>query len=283
MKKKIVRLLLFIYKNCKKSDLLKKVIKRIIGEDKIKVSFNGFLVQAGIRTSIESGVFFDNYNEVMVLELIKSYASKGYNFIDAGANIGLHSLTAANSNPDIEIYSFEPELFNYQQFVKNIILNDFVNIRPFKMGLGNLSDNKILNINEGWNKGKHSLKNNFAGSQKKINIPITTIDVFKYNINCNNLIIKIDVEGYEKEVIDGAESICRQTQNCIVIIELLEENNGLSICNEITHNLKNNNFNEIYKIIDDTSLCKVDNFKGSGDYVFLKGLDAKKNIENYTI
>ncbi len=36
------------------------------------------------------------------------------------------------------------------------------------MGLGNFLDNQTLNINEGWNKGKHSLKNNFEGVIKKL-------------------------------------------------------------------------------------------------------------------
>ncbi|KIC03396.1 hypothetical protein OA88_03195 [Flavobacterium sp. JRM] len=280
MKENISRLLIYVYKNFKRSNFLRNLIKRIVGKDKIKIFFNGFIVQAGIKTSIESGVIFDDYNEVMVLRLIKAYAFKGYNFVDIGANIGLHSLTAASSNSDIEIYSFEPEYFNYQQFVKNIILNDFINIRPFKMGLGNLSENKTLNINEGWNKGKHSLKNNFEGSHKKVIIPISILDVFKDNIKCDNLIIKIDVEGYEKEVIDGAKKVFSQTENCILIIELLEENNGFSTCNEIISDLQKNNFDEIYKIIDDNSLYRVNDFNGSADYVFLKGENTRKNIKH---
>ncbi|MES2804254.1 MAG: hypothetical protein V4652_01700 [Bacteroidota bacterium] len=76
MKENIVRLLLFIYKNLKRSDFLRKLIKIIIGNNKIEIIFNGFIVQAGIKTSIESDVFFGSYNEEMVLELIKYYAIK---------------------------------------------------------------------------------------------------------------------------------------------------------------------------------------------------------------
>jgi FkbM family methyltransferase len=281
MKKNIVKLLLSIYKNFRRSYRLRNLIKRIIGNDKIEISFNGFIVQSGIKTSIESDVFFDSYNEVMVLELIKAFAFKGYDFIDIGANIGLHSLTAATSNKDIEIYSFEPEPNNYQQLVENIVLNKYFNIRPFKIGLGNFSVNKSLNINEGWNKGRHSLKINFEGSQKKINIPLSTLDGFKDNITVKNLIVKIDVEGYENEVIEGAKLVFNQTENIILIIELLEENNGLLTCKEIINKLRENNFEEIYKIDDNNNLYKVVDFDGSADYVFVKGQDAKKHIVNY--
>lgn len=281
MKRIVVRLLLFIYKNYRRSNLLRNLIKGIIGYSKIEINFNGFKVNAGVKTALETDVIFDSYNEVIVLELIKTCVLKGYGFIDVGVNIGLHTLTAANSNMDIEIYSFEPEPYNYQQLVENIVLNKFFNVRPFKIGLGNFSVNQTLNINEGWNKGKHSLKINFEGSQKKISIPILTLDIFKDNIKGEKFIIKIDVEGYEKEVIEGAKILFSQTENIILIIELLEENNGHLICKEITNNLKENNFEDIYKINENSSsLSKVFDFEGSADYVFIKGKDAKKHINN---
>ncbi|MGQ7945240.1 FkbM family methyltransferase [Flavobacterium sp. WC2509] len=281
IKKHIIRLFLFFYINFKRSNFLRNLIKKIIGDDKIEIAFNDFKVKAGVKTAFEIDVVFNSYNEVMVLELIKSYTLKGYNFIDIGANIGLHSLTAASSNPTIEIYSFEPEPNNYQNFVENIVLNKYLNIRPFKMGLGDFSINKTLNINEGWNKGKHSLKLNFEGSNKKINIPLTTLDSFKENIKFEKLIIKIDVEGYEKEAIDGAKSVFYQTENIILIIELLQENNGFLNCEVITNNLIENKFECIYKISDNNNLHKVDGFKGSADYIFVKGIDAKKHILNH--
>lgn len=280
MKRIVVKLLLFIYYNYRRSDSLRNLIKIIIGHSKIEIVYNNFKVKAGVKTALELNVVFDSYNEVTVLELIKVYAHKGYNFIDVGANIGLHTLTAATSNSDIEIYSFEPEPYNFQQLVENIVLNKYLNIRPFKMGLGNLSSNKTLNINEGWNKGKHSLKINFEGSHKKIKIPLTTLDSFKENIECKNLIIKIDVEGYEKEVIEGAETVFYQTENVILIIELLEENNSFLICKEITNKLRENNFEYMYKIEDKSGLIAVADFDGSADYVFVKGMDAVRHIKN---
>lgn len=121
------------------------------------------------------------------------------------------------------------------------------------------------------------MKLNFDGN-KKINIPLTTLDSFKENITENNLIIKIDVEGYEKEVIDGAKLILNKTKNVILIIELLEENNGLSMCEQITLVLKENDFEYIYKI-KDNDLLKVSSFEGSADYIFIKGIETKNSLD----
>ncbi len=278
MRRIILLVLLFIYKNYRRSNVLRNFIKSIIGNNKIEVTFNDFKVNAGVKTALESNVIFNSYNEMMVLKLIKIYSLKGYDFIDIGANIGLHTLTAATSNSNIEVYSFEPESHNYQDLLKNIILNNCYNIRPFKMGLGNLTLNKTLNINEDWNKGKHSLKLNFPGSNKKIIIPLSTLDTFKDNIKSKNLVIKIDVEGYEKEVIEGSKHVFYAAENIMLIIELLEENNGFLVCKEITNILLENNFEFIYKIINNSELSKVSDFDGSGDYVFLKGTETKKNF-----
>lgn len=147
MKQIIVKSFLLIYKKIIKRNFLRNLIKRLINNDKIIVNYNNFKVQAGIKTALESDVIFGSYNELMILKLISGYSEKGFCFLDVGANVGLHTLTAATSNSDIEIYSFEPEPNNYQNLIKNISLNECFNVRPFKMGLGNISENKVLNIN----------------------------------------------------------------------------------------------------------------------------------------
>lgn len=272
MKESLLKILLLIY-NFKRSNLLRNIIKKIAEKSAIQVVFNNFKVYVSLNSALESKVIFNEYDEMIILDLIKKYASAGYDFIDVGANIGLHSLTASNSNSFIEIFSFEPEPNNFLSFIKNIGLNEFNNIKPFCMGLGNVNTIISMNINEGWNKGKHSIKVNFNDRQTKINIPVTQLDNFAQNINSNQLIMKIDVEGFEKEVLDGAKKVINQTDNVVLIIELLEEINGANACQDITDFLIENNFNKFFKI-DGNNFFEVLKYGGSSDYIFLKGDDA---------
>ena len=276
MRQQILELLIAIYKKFGRREKIKSLIKIIIGNYQILVNYEGFFVFAGIKTALESNVIFDNYNETFILKIIKLYAQNGYNFIDVGANSGLHSLSAASANTDIDIFSFEPDPINFSNFASNININKFYNITPFKMGVGDSIANKFLNINQGWNKGKHSLKLNFEGSLEKIKIPVSTLDSFTTYIGDNYLVIKIDVEGYEQEVINGAKYILEKAENIIVIVELLEENNSLDTCNQIVNDLKYSDFKIIYKI-DYNNLTQVSEFNGSADYVFIKG-DKTKDI-----
>lgn len=272
MKKKILKALIYLYLNYKKSNFLKNLIKKGLGKDKIVTRYNDFFIRTGVVSAIESNIIFDIYNETAILNIISKYAKKGFNFIDIGANIGLHSLTASKSNPDIEIFSFEPEPNNFSDFIKNISLNDFKNVRPFNIGLGDKKSVEKLYINEGWNKGKHSLKQNVENTRKTINIPILKLDDFSEIIDFENLIIKIDVEGFEKEVIEGGQTILKNSSNTILIIELIQEINGLETCEKIFEILKKIGFVGLYKFNNENDLIEVSEFSGSSDYMFLKGV-----------
>jgi FkbM family methyltransferase len=243
------------------------------------IPFNGFKINVGTNSAIESNLIFDSYNEFNILKLIKKFSADGYNFIDIGANIGVHSLTAASANDTIEIFSFEPESNNFKHFIDNISLNSYQNIRPFKMGLGNSKVVSVLNINEGWNKGRHSLKVDFQGSTKKLKIPITTLDSFIDVIDTHQIIFKIDVEGFEKEVLQGAKSILQKAEKSMLIIELVSEINEVETCKEIIDTLKSHGFQKIYKMDLNNTMIAVDGFNGSADYVCFKGILNTDRLE----
>jgi len=281
MRQLIVKILLKIYNFYLKKDRLKRLIKIIIGDKKIIITFNGFKIYTSNNSAIESSILFGEYSEQIILDLIKKYANKNYNLIDIGANVGIHSLTAATINNKIEVFSFEPEPSNFLSFIKNIGLNNIENIRPFRMGVGDVVGNNMLNINKGWNKGKHSIKVNFAPNfNERISIPVTKLNAFKDNIIGENFIVKIDVEGFEREVIEGADEIFKKFDNCILIIELITEINDLEICKKIISSLKEKDFEHIYKISNRADLILVEDYEGSADYIFIKGKDAIESIQN---
>jgi len=68
----ISRALLFIYNNIKSSNSIRRLIKKSIGERKIQIEFNDFKIYAGIHSSIESNIIFNDYNEMTVLKIIKN-------------------------------------------------------------------------------------------------------------------------------------------------------------------------------------------------------------------
>lgn len=280
MRELLIKFLVTIYLSFKKSHQLRILIKSLFGNRRYSFDFKGVTFQANPNSAMESSIIFKTYNEELILDLIRHFSIKGFDMIDAGANIGIHSLIAASANPKIEIYSFEPEPNNYDNFIKNLILNNFLNIRPFKMGLGNQVINLTLNINKEWNKGKHSLKKTFEGSDEKVLIPITKLDFFKDNLKNSDLIVKIDVEGFELEVIEGGKSIFQETENSILFIELLKDNNDARVCEFIFRMLKEFGYGNSY-MIKENELIGVKDFRESTDYLFIKGEKAKLNLSEF--
>ena len=135
-------------------------------------------------------------------------------FIDIGANEGTHSYFFSKRFQIV--HAFEP-IKEITESLKNFRRK---NITVHNIGLSNEIKNIDLKtpVIEGKEiYGLSSIKNNFKGNFKKRRIPIKILD----NYNFKNVdLIKIDVEGNEYEVIQGAiKTIKRYKPNLIVEIE----------------------------------------------------------------
>ena len=197
--------------------------------------------------------------------------------MDIGANIGVHTLTAASTNSKAEIFSFEPEPDNFLELIRNIQVNNFDNVIPFKVALGNEVTSTLLNVNEGWNKGKHSLKNHITNVKRQVSVPVLKLDLFEESLRNKNLLLKVDVEGFEKEVLEGGNKVLSSTQNSVLIIELISEINGQEVCAEIVKSLINFGFLKVFKV-DKNTLIEVSAYEDSADYIFVKGSESLKQL-----
>ncbi len=128
--------------------------------------------------------------------------------LDIGSNIGLISLSICNNLKYNSIHLFEPNpsYFNYS---KNL-LNSYNNIYFNNVGVGNENKEEILycsrNENIGWNtflKKDPLQSDTFINNMDQYLCKIITLDTYYKDIN-NIDFIKIDVEGYEAYVIEGA-------------------------------------------------------------------------------
>ena len=144
-------------------------------------------------------------------KMIKKSLKRGMIGLDIGANIGYYSILMAERCK--KVYSFEPQNDNYKILKRNILLNNCENkIIPERKALANYTGRAALKINR-FNNGGHSIAMKFNVLDRKA---IETVDCIKlddYFINKPNPeIIKMDVEGYEREVIQGGESVFKSAK-----------------------------------------------------------------------
>jgi FkbM family methyltransferase len=139
--------------------------------------------------------------------------------IDAGANIGMSSIYFANKYKGAVIIAIEPEESNYVLLKRNT--KNYTNIITIKAALWNkpeeisLYDTNLGNF--GFMVGKNDAEMKPSIKIKKHNTSTITIDEIIKNINIDFIdIIKIDIEGSEKEVFESCNNWITKT-NCLII------------------------------------------------------------------
>jgi FkbM family methyltransferase len=157
--------------------------------------------------------------EYHLYELYSQIINKESYCIDAGANLGFHSIQFGLLGK--KVYSFEPQSYVYNQLCTNILFNGLDNIiNAYKLGLGDEEENKQMwNIeHENWvGNGAHNWggrgiiqdtldperANNNEFREEDI-IKVITLDSLKI-LKCD--LIKVDVQGYELKVFMGAKQL----------------------------------------------------------------------------
>ncbi len=126
---------------------------------------------------------------------------RGATYLDVGANIGLTAITAASTRPDLRVVAFEPVRSNAELLARNIAENRLENCAVVNSAVGDKPGEVAMNNNGPWSTIESS-----AGGH--VDIPIVTLDDYcaAYLPDTRVDLIKIDVEGYEPNVLAGAST-----------------------------------------------------------------------------
>ena len=147
-------------------------------------------------------------------DFVYDYLQNGDTFVDVGANIGIITLTAAVKVGSAgKVYSIEPHPTIFLNLNGNIELNNLNNIHTFSTALGNKKGE--VNFTNNRSDSLNSVLENSGG----ITVPICKLDDLPINESSIEL-MKIDVEGYEKAVLEGArETIIRDRPSLLIEME----------------------------------------------------------------
>lgn len=166
---------------------------------------------------IDKHIFLYGTYEPHILDVIATYLKPGGIFVDVGANIGQHSMFAASivGNKG-RVYSFEPIPYIYKQLIESVKINHFESIieaYPFALGSENKTESLYVETN---NVGGSSIVGPHGDANKKIEVEIKRGDD-TLALLPKIMLVKIDVEGYEFEVLSGMEKTLRQHLPVIVL------------------------------------------------------------------
>ncbi len=171
---------------------------------------------------VERSLYYTGTYEMGTLDIIERYLPEDGVFIDVGANIGLMSLVAAlRIGENGQVIAFEPSRKTREIANHNIEINNLEDkITLMSSALGAKKEKKLLFDNLDINRGAASLvKGKESGEGEEIEITTLDSDYSQQKID----VLKIDVEGYELEVLKGAVEILRRKKPPVLIVECTEE------------------------------------------------------------
>lgn len=162
---------------------------------------------AGVTGNIYTGLH--EFNEMgFLLHFLRAKDT----FFDVGANVGSYTLLASGVCSSNTI-AFEPVPSTFNILAQNIILNKLSNLVKLEnAGVGKEMGKLEFVANED--------TTNRVASEKdlhKISVDIVKLDDY---CSSNPILIKIDVEGYETEVLNGGSNMLNNVNLKAIVIEL---------------------------------------------------------------
>lgn len=161
-----------------------------------------FAFKDRIRNKIINNQISDEKVYDKLQELIKSDSI----VLDVGANYGQLSILWSQNNSGVTVYAFEASKFIFDILKKNILIN-LANVKAINSLVGNKSQEKI-NIKKAFLKKNYTYGSNRIEEITEFNkkgdiINAIKIDDLKFDKEISAM--KVDVEGYDIDVLKGAE------------------------------------------------------------------------------
>jgi FkbM family methyltransferase len=159
-----------------------------------------------------SGAAYLGLHEYADMAFVLHLLRPGDLFVDVGANVGSYTLLAASTGANC--VSFEPLPDTYRKLVRNIGMNGLMSrVDAVNAGVGSSSGE--LRFTADLDTDNHVVIDTYQGREERVTV--TTLDEKVGDRNVS--LVKIDVEGFEAEVIRGARRLLRTRPPAALIIE----------------------------------------------------------------
>ncbi len=162
-----------------------------------------------------------SHHEISAMMSLMSFTASGVTFVDVGANIGLYSATfaAVGEALGFDVIAIEPNIETALLLEKT--LSQYSNCTVHNCACSNKNgvatlrhgvDSQTAFIDSPYNNRK------IHHGQRTSSVESRTLDSMLEHIS-GQIILKIDVEGHEREVLEGASEILRSRRANTILID----------------------------------------------------------------
>ena len=170
------------------------------------------LVEHGMSGA--TGNVYCGLHEFEEMALVLHCLRPGDLFVDVGANVGSYALLGGAAGADV--IAFEPVPSTYRQLRRNVQANDLSErVTPCQAALGSAEGQARITV--GHDTMNHILSGEGAAEEAVL------VDIHTLDSHCAErppLAIKVDVEGFELEVLNGAREVLSGADLKLIVIEM---------------------------------------------------------------
>jgi FkbM family methyltransferase len=172
--------------------------------------------------------------EPVTTDLFLKLLQPGDTYIDVGAHVGFYTLIARTRvGASGRVVAVEPQPYNADRILQNWAENSYTNLTLFLAAAGDVVGDVKLQLQPVTDRARLSLGDSvLADKVSTFTVPVRRIeDVFASEMLRNIKLLKIDVEGFELQVLRGVQSRLSDVQN--LVFEFLpaanESKSGLEV------------------------------------------------------
>jgi len=197
-----------------------QVEKRLWAKPKIVRLSNGARFIAHPDCVVSSALIYADWPEFRELQFIRRLLQPQDAVIDVGANVGHISLLLSDLVGPENIFAFEPTPISFQRLCENWRANNWSAKNLFQAAVGREAG--VVRIPD---TSSPETKNSLVAANGEIGtveVPLVSLDECRAHWSGRKIgLLKIDVEGYEAEVIDGADKMLRLERPRLIMFESL--------------------------------------------------------------
>ena len=157
-------------------------------------------------------IFLGTYEEQAQLNILTELLHPGMVFFDIGANLGIYSIVATHLvGKQGRVYAFEPVPSEFRKLKANIRANLATNIVAENLAVGHFTGTTHIYACEPWRGSRSSQVYPAVGPTVKVQhleVSITSLDAYVHRNQVHRIdMLKMDVEGAERDVLEGGKSL----------------------------------------------------------------------------
>ncbi len=180
----------------------------------------GLSIQIHLGNDLSRPVFIGGCIDPNELAFLDSVLKEGMVVVDAGANEGLYSLFASRCvGPSGRVFSFEPSQREFHRLGCNLRLNALENVHAVQAALAEAPGEIALSIADSSHAGQNTLGKFIyqVPLLRTERVSAQTLDAFAAESGLTRLdVLKLDVEGAERRVLEGSRKVLRELRPMIL-------------------------------------------------------------------